>query len=129
MKQSLGFARNPWKRTTVTVANFRPNKPFVDLLHGVIAAQGPELPALQAEARRQVSGWIYVIDGRTPTPDGEVPPHDIIGVFEVKTGAIVPNSYQANPNHRILSADGLFRLEPTLHERLMERVTSRRRTG
>jgi hypothetical protein len=117
------------KGDRITVANFRPNKQFVELLHGIIAAQGPQLPALQAEARRQVAGWVYIIDGRTPTPGGEVPPHDIIGVFAVKDGAIVPNSYQPNPNHRILSTDGLFQLEPTLRARLMERVTRPAATG
>jgi len=112
---------------TVTVANFQPNRHFVELLHGVIAAYGPKLPALCAEARRQRTGWVYVIDGRSPTPEAEVPPRDILGVFEVKDGTIVANSYQANANHQILSADGLFSLEPELHEQLMKRIAPDKR--
>jgi hypothetical protein len=64
-----------------------------------------------------------MIDGRTPTPRGDVPPHVVVGGFEVRDGMIVSNSYQANPNHQILSADGLFRLPPELHKRLMETIT------
>ena len=107
----------------VTVANFRANKRFVDLLHGVVAKHAPRSQGLQASARRQGTGWVYLIDARTPTPAGAVPPHDIIGAVEVRDGEIVPESYQANANHRILSSDGLFKLEPSLHEQLMLRVT------
>ena len=113
----------------MTVANFRPNKPFVELLHGVIAMHAPNLPGLKAEARRQGAGWVYLIDARTPTPDGEVPPHDIIGAFEVQDSAIVPGSYQPNANHQILSSQGLFQLEPTLQEQLMERITKQASTS
>src|SRR5262249_21366909 len=35
------------------------------------------------EALRQQDGWIYILDGRTPTPQGAVPPEDISGAFEV----------------------------------------------
>jgi len=67
------------KGVSITDVNFQPNKLFVDLLHDVIATEGPEPPALQAEARRQHTGRVYVIDARTPTPAGHVPPYDIIG--------------------------------------------------
>jgi hypothetical protein len=106
----------------ITEANFRPNSLFIDLLHDVIATEAPTLPALQARARRQSTGWIYVIDARTPTPDGEVPPFDIIGAFEVREGVIVPMSYQPNANHRLFAANEFFKLEPTLHQRLIERL-------
>ena len=117
-----------------TDANFRPNPAFVKLLHDVIARHAPELPGLQAEARRQHTGWVYVIDARTPTPNGRVPSHDIVGSFEVRDGEVVGNSYQPNANHRLLTSDGLFGLETALHERLMEQineliVASHHRTG
>lgn len=118
----------------LTDANFRPNPAFVKLLHDVIARHAPELPGLQAEARRQRTGWVYVIDARTPTPDGRVPSHDILGSFEVRDGEVVEHSYQPNPEHRLLTSDGLFGLERALHERLMEQineliVASHHRTG
>jgi len=106
----------------ITAANFRPNRAFVKLLHDVIARHAPQLPGLQAEARRQHTGWVYVIDARTPSPDGHVPPSDVIGGFEVSDGEVVPHSYRPNANHKLLTEDGLFELEPALHDRLMERI-------
>ena len=47
---------------------------------------------------------------------------DIIGAFEVKEGVVVPGSYRPNENHQLLSANGIFRLEPTLREHLMDRI-------
>lgn len=118
----------------VTEANFRPNPYFVKLLHDVIARHAPGLPGLQAEARRQRNGWVYVIDARTPTPNGRVPSHDIVGSFEVRDGEVVENSYQPNPDHRLFTSAGLFVLATALHERLMEQineliVASQNRTG
>jgi hypothetical protein len=106
----------------ITEANFRPNPAFVRLLHNVIARYAPQLPGLRAEARWQRTGHVYLIDGRTPTPDGHVPPCDIIGSFEVRSGEVVPRSYRPNANHKLWTADGLFQLEPALHERLMEPI-------
>ena len=123
----IGVFTEPVERGAgLAVANFRPNTVFVELLHDVVATQAPTLPDLQAEARRQGSGRVYVIDARTPTPEDQVPPEDIIGGFEVKDGAVVPGSYQAGPKHQIFSSRGLFKLEPTLHARLMERLTKSR---
>ncbi|HKW00119.1 MAG TPA: hypothetical protein VJN96_09850 [Vicinamibacterales bacterium] len=107
---------------SITADNFQPNRRFVDLLHHVIATHAPGLPELQAEARRQHSGWVYVIDARTPTPAGDVPPHDILGRFGVRHGAVVPQSYEPNANHRLFSSNGLFQLDSRLHSRLLERV-------
>ena len=105
------------KSESVNHTNFRPNKRFVGLLHDVIATEAPKLPALQAEARRQHTGWIYLIDARTPTPDATIPPCDVIGALEVRHGTIVPGSYKANPNHLLFSSNGLFKLAPALQER------------
>lgn len=104
--------------------NFHPNPLFVNVLHYVIGSHGPALPGLREEARRQGTGWLYLIDARTPTPDDGVPPHDIIGAFQVERGEIVPHSWQPNPNHVLVSEHGLFRLTPQLHERLIERVVT-----
>jgi hypothetical protein len=104
------------------VEGFRPNRVFLEVLHSVIAAHVPMLPAAQDSARRQGSGAVLVIDARTPTPGGQVPSRDVLGAFSVEDGAIVPDSYQPNPHHQLLSADGLFQLEPTLHQRLIERI-------
>jgi len=99
--------------THIDAATFRPNKAFVDLLHDVIKTNAPEVPEFQTAARRQDAGWACILDARTRTPAGEVPAHDIIGSFEVRDGAIVPNSYSANRNHLLFSSDGLFKLPST----------------
>lgn len=106
----------------ITAENLKPNPNFIMLLHDVIASHAPDLPGLQEAAREQGDGHVYVVDARTKTPAGDVPPHDILGAFEVKDGAVVQGSYQLNPSHQLFSADGLFRLEPELHLQLMARV-------
>jgi len=93
----VGFYTKPVAEGThIDAATFRPNKAFVDLLHDVIKTNAPEVPEFQTAARRQHTGWVYILDARTRTPAREVPAHDIIGSFEVRDGAIVPNSYSAN---------------------------------
>jgi hypothetical protein len=109
---------------SITPEVFARNKVFVDFLHKVIARHAPNAPACQAEATKLGNGWIYIIDQRTPTPGGPVPPEDILGAIEVKNGTIVEGSYQASPNHRILSQRGFFRLDPELHQRLVEELAA-----
>ena len=109
----------------VTPAVFARNRVFVDFLHALIARRGPELPGLVAAAARQGDGWVYVIDQRTRTPQGAIPPEDILGGFEVKGGQVVAGSYRANPKHMILSPDGFFKLDAELQAYLLEELTSR----
>jgi hypothetical protein len=105
--------------------NFVRNKVFNDFMHEFIARQGPKLKGLQAEARRQVEGWVYIIDARTATPQGKVPPHDIIGAFEVKAGQVVADSYRRNDNHVLLSKEGFFRFPPQLQKELSAELVER----
>jgi hypothetical protein len=104
-------------------ANLLPNPRFIEFLHEVIASEAPALPEVQEAAFRQEHGHVYVIDARTPTPDAAVPPEDILGTFRVENGAIVPGSYQRNPNHLLVSSRGFFALDPRLHETLVARIT------
>src|SRR5262245_46590391 len=108
----------------ITPENFARNRVFVEFLHSVIAQHGPDQPDCKAEAARLCNGWIWVIDQRAATPDGAVPPDDIFGVFEAKGGAVVPGSYQASPNHRILSDRGFFRLDQGLQQCLLRELSS-----
>jgi hypothetical protein len=112
----------------ITPEIFARNRVFVEFLHDVIARHAPQEPGLQAEAQRLGNGWVYVIDQRTPTPDGAIPPEDVLGALEVRDGMIVAESYRPNPNHRILSDNGFFRLGDYLHQRLMEEL-ARRNSG
>jgi hypothetical protein len=103
----------------ITPDNFARNKAFVDFMHDTISTCAHTLSELAASAKRQGEGWIYILDGRTPTPNGTVPPEDIIGAFQVKDGQLVPASYQRNSNHTILSERGFVRLDGELMERLL----------
>lgn len=106
----------------ITPEVFARNRAFVEFLHSVIARRDPELPGLQADAKRQGDGWVYVIDQRTPTPQGAVPPEDIFGAFSVKNGQVVPGSYQASHKHLILSPRGFFDLGEELQACLLEEL-------
>lgn len=122
----VGVLRRPMRTgERITPEVFVRNRVFVDFLHEVIAEHAPSQPELQAEARRLGSGWVYIIDQRTPTPEGPVPPEDILGAFEAKNGEVVPGSYQRSPKHMILSAHGFFRLGAGLHLCLLREMESR----
>ena len=114
---------------SITPELFARNRVFVDFLHEVIARYAPGQPGLQAEARRLGDGWVYVIDKRTPTPGGPVPPEDILGAFEVRGGEVVPESYRPSPRHRIFSTNGFVRLEEGLHQCLLREMASRKPGG
>ena len=109
----------------ITPEVFVRNRVFVEFMHDVIARHAPIDRAFQAEASRQVNGWVYVIDQRTPDPSGTVPPEDIVGGFEIVNGKLIPESYQPNPAHRILSSKGFFDLGPTLNAVLLDEVLLR----
>jgi hypothetical protein len=112
---------------SITPDVFAKNPAFVELLHAVVARESPQQASCVAEAKNIWNGYLYVIDQRTATPEGAVPPEDIIGGFEVKDGAVIGRSYTPNPNHRILSARGFFRLDAHLHACLVQELETRNR--
>jgi hypothetical protein len=121
----IGVLLRPLKAgETITPEVFARNRLFVDFMHGVVARRGPQLPGLLAEARRQGQGMVVVVDLRTRTPQGPVPPEDIVGVFKVQDGAVVPESYYPSPKHMILSSDGFFQLDPELESCLLEELVA-----
>lgn len=132
---SAGLAREaiagqllrPWEPgKPFTPDLFVPNPAFVHVMHEVIARVSPKLSSCGAEAQRIGDGVLAIIDLRTPTPQGAVPPDDIIGAFEVRRGKVIDGSYRPNPNHKILSAHGFVRLHEQVRERLVEELRNRR---
>jgi hypothetical protein len=109
----------------ISPSGFVRNRLFVELLHSIVAREAPKQKSFQLEAKRQMEGWVYVIDQRTPNPKGDVPNDDVIGAFEVKNGKIVDGSYVANKNHRILSNRGFFDLGTELYEHLLAELRKR----
>jgi hypothetical protein len=121
----VGVLSEQWDPTSaITPEVFARNSVFVDFMHAVISRHGPNQPGFQAEARRLGDGWVYVIDQRTPTPQGPVPPEDILGAFEVRGGTVVPDSYRRSPQHRILSERGFVRLGDELQECLLRELAA-----
>lgn len=113
-----------------SVEAFRPNRAFIELMHQVIRDTGPQDPDLRAAAALQRDGWVYIVDLRTPEgPQGHVPPEDIIGAFEVRSGQIVPGSYQLNENHPVLTGNGLVQLPPFLRKAFVRELVRARSRG
>ena len=95
--------------------NVRPNPAFAPFMQQVIGEHGPGDPELKAEAQRQGSGSIGIIDLRTPDGVmGREPPEDIVGWFAVENGVL--GGYHPNDKHVIFSANGLVQLPPSLRD-------------
>jgi hypothetical protein len=110
---------------SISADGFVPNEEFSRFLHQVVAEHAPCSAALQAEAERIGNGWVYLVDRRTPTPEGPVPPEDIIGGFQVTGGRAVPGSYVAGKSHRLLTERGFFHLDDGLHRKLVDELVAR----
>jgi len=100
----------------------RENGPFLRLLSRIIFENADRHDMLQREAEIQGDGYVYLLDGRTPDPGGRVPPQDIVGAFEVRDGALVIGSYRHNPQHRLFTTAGWFRLPPAIEAALQSRL-------
>jgi len=112
----------PQGATEITLENFTPNPEFSDFLNFVIAKYGVEDPALQEQAKEQGDGWIYMIDLRAGEDEESVAPEDLLGVFRVEGGQVVPDSYRGNLKHQLLSKRGIFQIDEWVHERLVEEL-------
>lgn len=97
---------------------FRQNPYFIQFMARAIERHAPSSRALTAEAQRQQNGFVYILDKRTPTPDGRVPPEDIIGAFAIEAGEMI--SFSTSPNYRVPTATGFMQLDPCLKDRLVE---------
>ena len=107
----------------ITIEALEHNPMFLAFLHSAIAMHGPSQPALVAAALRQRTGYLYVLDMRTPSGK-EVTMDDVIGVFTVDDGRIGPNSYVASGSWRALSASGMFRFPTSRRARDSRRPMS-----
>jgi len=89
-----------------TVAGFRVNRVVVEFMHTAIRTVGPSDPSLLEAAAQRGSGWLYIIDLRTPEgPQGRVPAEDIVDGFEGRDGTLLAESYHPK-KHRVLTQNG-----------------------
>ncbi len=124
--ETLGEFRPVDGKPDLSEVSFVPNEEFVAFLHETIAQRGAAVPGIVRAASIQAEGWLYILDGRTPTPRGEVPRRDIVSAFEVREGKIVPGSYWRNPEHLLYSNSGFFMLEAGLRECVLKELATRR---
>ena len=108
-----------------SVESFARGKEFTAFLHESIARNGPSIPGLVRAAEKQRKGYVYVIDGRTPTPQGRVPNEDIIGAFEIRDGKVSFASYQRYEAHRLYSDRGFFQLDQLLAQLVIQDLEAR----
>ena len=118
----IGYFTNQINTNELKPENFLRNSLFVEFLHKSIAEYAPQIKSFQVTARKLKNGWVYIIDQRTPDPNGTVPPEDIIGAFEIKDGKFINGSYKPNINHRVLSHHGFFKLDFELYEYLLSKL-------
>lgn len=124
----VGLLRTPAPPgTPIEPSSFVPNMSFVSLLHEAISTRGPDTEGLARAARRQGEGWIYVIDQRTRSPSGQVPPEDIVGAFQVAGGRLVPGSCKPNPKHQLVTKRGPFDLGRELEALVSDEIAARTR--
>lgn len=96
--------------------NFKANSLFKKTIFDFVEKVVVSDPLLIKSAKEQDEGWLYVIDQRTPTPNGEVPPFDIIGTFEVIDGVL--DSFNSNENYQIRSINGFTDFGVTLNTKM-----------
>jgi hypothetical protein len=110
---------------SLSIDNFIANKVFIDFMQKIISVEALKDSKFQAAAVKQQAGWLYIIDNRVADLEREeTAPEDILGVFEIKEGQIVPNSYQPNENYLIFGNNGLMQLPGSLHEALIKALLS-----
>jgi len=97
----------------VVSRSLKVNSEFKRTLHAFCAEVLSKMPQLESQAKAQGNGWVYIIDKRTPNPEGEVPPQDIVGAFEINNGKIV--SYQDNKKYEVNSVNGFTNFGPSIN--------------
>ena len=106
----------------VSQDNFISNREFKEFMQSVIAKEIFDDPSIKKQAKKSKDGYIYLIDARTLTPQGEVPPYDIIGAVKIEKGKLVSKSYQPNKNHVLVGPKGIFQLSNFLEKRLLREI-------
>ena len=103
------------------INTFKENSLFKKTIFNFIETEAINEPSLITEAKKQNNGWVYIIDQRTPTPEGEVPPSDIMGAFEVTNGNL--GNFKANQNYQLKSDNGFTNFGEALNIKMNAYLT------
>ncbi|TFK20635.1 hypothetical protein FA15DRAFT_673314 [Coprinopsis marcescibilis] len=112
-REQRGFAWN----------GFRENPAFRPVLHETIyAGLRDGIDEVWVNGAKYVqNGWMHIHDQRNPPPVGRIgDPDDIIATVLVEDGVVKPETYQAMPSYRVVTADGITQLTPGLMQRLIQ---------
>jgi hypothetical protein len=102
---------------------FKPNPAFAEFLHATLAKHVAQCPEVLSQAKQRRDGFVQIIDARSPpTPGGDVPAADVIGIVAIKEGK--PIAYRGMSRYEPLGRNGLMRLDPWLEARFMEEALS-----
>jgi hypothetical protein len=89
--------------------SFQKNRTFLDFYTRFMRGELPTKPEMLERARVKPGEYIYVIDARTPTPEGEVPWVDIVGHYQTKTdGTAKSETFEYNEEHLLVRGEGLL---------------------
>eukprot|EP00128_Syssomonas_multiformis_P015649 Colp12_sorted_trinity150504_noHs@13680 len=103
--------------------SFIVNKDFEDFMHKVISDNLEKDETLVYAAQYQKEGWFHIPDFREPAPTGRIPtPDNIFGSVKLDKGKMLKETYERMPAHRMMSAQGLFKLSEPLHALLVKEL-------
>eukprot|EP00127_Corallochytrium_limacisporum_P004443 Clim_evm5s163 gene=Clim_evmTU5s163 len=112
----------------ITPKNFVEVKAFVDFMHYVVQKHCASNPVLETKASVQEQGWFHIPDEREPTMHERIPhPDNIVASVKLLGGKMQTDTYQRCPTHRVITMDGIMRLEPKLHALLVQELADTQR--
>lgn len=101
-----GIIKNPHEKLEPN--NFIENGAFKETIKSFFDYIASKDNELIDSAKNSNDEWIYIIDQRNKDPLGNVPPDDIIGVFQVVDRKL--SEFKVNPNYRLMTVDGILNL-------------------
>ena len=110
------------RHPNMTPEQFTPNEKFLELLSSVIRTHAPQLDSIQMQVAKVNNGPVYVVDRRTVNQGGRPPYEDVIGWFGVRDSELQLDSWNPNPNYKLLTNAGPITLEPDLESKLIDAV-------
>ncbi|KAF9051817.1 hypothetical protein BJ165DRAFT_1340226 [Panaeolus papilionaceus] len=123
-----------YRETQATLQDFVPNPKFLPILHKSIAESLRDgIDEIWKDTAMGVEeGWMHIngMDHQRNIPAlGRIgDPDDIIGSVLVRSGKIIPETYQAMPSYRICTQDGVLQLTEGLAKHLHRTLVNLSRT-
>jgi len=109
---------------SLVVDSFQGNPDFVHLFHEMLDSLGRHSEALLEKLPEHDEGsWVYLIDQRVKDKGAKTDPKNIIGGYKVEDGKL--GEYAGNPNHVLLTEEGIFQIGAKLKSDLIDLIMSK----